>query len=78
MYEPVAPDPPAAVLPPAPGPFEAGAMRVRDAVAFAGISRSSLFRRMRAGSLPYAVVDGKRLVSWAALVRLLAENEVRR
>lgn len=76
-YEHVAPDPPVAAPPAPPGPFADGAMRVNEACAFAGLSRTQLYERMASGELPYAVVGGRRKLCRAALVRLLRDNEAR-
>ncbi len=51
-----------------------GAMPVSAAVAFAGVSRSELYRLMERGELPYSMPGKRRLISRRALVELVAAN----
>jgi excisionase family DNA binding protein len=46
---------------------------VREAAQFLGLSRSTVYKLMDAGLLPYAKIAGRRIIPRAAMVRLLAE-----
>lgn len=49
-----------------------GVVSIRDAVAFAGLSRAELYRRMGAGELAHVIQGRRRLIPRRALVRMLA------
>lgn len=51
-----------------------GAVSIREAVGFTGISRAELYRRMGKGSLPSIVIGRRRLLPRRALVALLASG----
>ena len=54
-----------------------GAIRVVDAVAFSGLSRTELYDLMNAGELPWSKPARHRLVPRRWLVRYLATNRLR-
>lgn len=55
-----------------------GAMTVREAVRFTGISRSDLYRFMESGRLPWLKPCRNRLIPRKALVDLMAAVLVKR
>jgi hypothetical protein len=57
--------------------FADGALSLREAVAFSGLSRSELYRAMERGDLAFAIYGRRRLVPRAALVALLARGRAR-
>jgi len=57
-----------------PSLFEEGAMTVRQAVAFSGISRSGLYELMSNGKLPWTNVGSRRLIPKSSLLTLLEES----
>jgi predicted DNA-binding transcriptional regulator AlpA len=59
---------------PEPDDWSEGAMTVREAVEFSGMSRAELYKLMAAGRLVYATPTAARLVSRRSLVRLLRES----
>ena len=57
--------------------WAAGALTVDEASAFAGLSRATLYRLVRAGRLVSHVTGGRRLFARASLVELLADGDQR-
>lgn len=61
-------------------PFEAtdlvadGCLRVRDAVKFLGVGKSTIYKLMDDGHLAYAKIGRTRLIPKRALVELAARN----
>jgi excisionase family DNA binding protein len=55
-----------------------GAMGVKAAQAFTGLSRAELYKLMAAGTLPYLKHGTRRLVPKKALVDLLAKDMTER
>jgi excisionase family DNA binding protein len=55
---------------------EGGAMVIRDAEAYSGILRSTLYKLMAEGRLAYTQVGSRRLIPRASLNALLAERLV--
>ena len=52
--------------------FVDGALRVRDAVAFSGLSRTALYELIQSGELASVRIGKRRLIPKRALVQLLA------
>jgi predicted DNA-binding transcriptional regulator AlpA len=56
-------------------PLERLALRINDAVAASGLSRSTLYKKMTDGTLPSRVIAGRRLILPEDLRRLLKIEE---
>ena len=54
--------------------FADGAMTVKQAVAFTGLGKTSVYQLMERGDLAYTVVGSRRLIPRKALVALPADN----
>lgn len=55
-----------------------GAISIKEAVQFTGISRTTLYKLMENGKLPYGCIGRRRLLHRNALRELLASNTVLR